>query len=143
MKASPGSPPDSNEDSEEQDFPRPKRKIHGLLILAFLLITFTLFNIRGSVTTIDCTPAIMASKPDIIMLGAWWCSYCYQAKKYFQHNDIHYCEYDMENTVTGKQLYEENGAGAIPILLIGKYRLKGFSEQQVETALSSLEKTPK
>jgi len=72
------------------------------------------------------------------MLGAWWCTYCYQAKKYFQHNNIHYCEYDMENTETGRQLYEEHGGGAVPILLIGEYRLSGFSEQQIETALSLL-----
>ena len=74
------------------------------------------------------------------MLGAWWCTYCYQAKRYFQRNDIHYCEYDMESTTTGKRLYQKHGGGAIPILLIGEYRLNGFSEKQIETALGLLEK---
>ena len=64
------------------------------------------------------------------MLGAWWCTYCYQAKKYFQRNDIQYCEYDMENTATGKRLYQEHGSGAVPILLIGQYQLNGFSEHR-------------
>ena len=62
-------------------------------------------------------------------------------KKYFQRNNIHYCEYDMESTITGKRLYEENGGGAIPILLIDKYRLQGFSKRQIETALATLDKT--
>jgi len=76
------------------------------------------------------------------MLGAWWCTYCYQAKRYFQQNNIHYCENDMENTVEGKRLYEENGGGAVPILLIGEYQLSGFSEQQIEAALALLKNNP-
>ena len=59
-------------------------------------------------------------------------------KKYFQRNNIHYCEYDMENTATGRQLYVEHGSGAVPIMLIGKYQLNGFSERQIETALAVL-----
>jgi glutaredoxin len=112
-----------------------KRKKGGLLIILILLVTFIFFTRHESVTTIDCTPEIIASKPDIIMLGAWWCPYCHQAKRYFQQNQIHYCEYDMESTKTGKQLYEKYGGG-IPVLIIGKYQLNGFNESQVETALS-------
>ena len=44
----------------------------------------------------------------------------------------------MESTTIGKQLYEENGGGAVPILLIGKYRLQGFNEHQIEQALALL-----
>ena len=44
----------------------------------------------------------------------------------------------MENTKTGKQLYQEHGGGAVPILLIGEYQLTGFSEQQIDAALTSL-----
>jgi len=121
---------------------KPKRKFSGPLVMLFLLVAFVLFNRHEPVTTIDCTPEIMAQKPDIVMLGAWWCTYCYQAKKYFQHNDINYCEYDMENTIIGKQLYEESGGGAVPILLIGQYRLQGFNQRQIEEAISLLNKTP-
>jgi len=96
-----------------------------------------LLSRQETVNTINCNTAILASKPDVIMLGAWWCSYCYKAKKYFQKNNIHYCEYDMENTLEGKRLYEKHGAGAVPILLIGKYQLNGFSEQQIEAALAA------
>ena len=37
---------------------------------------------------------------------------------------------------------EENGGGAVPVLLIGEYRLTGFSEQQVEAALAQTKKSP-
>ena len=99
---------------------------------------FIIFSRREPVETIDCTAEVIASNPDVVMLGAWWCTNCYQAKRYFQQNSIHYCEYDMENTETGKQLYQEHGGGGVPILLIGEYQLRGFDPQQVETALSLL-----
>jgi len=128
----------TNTDCSHPSPVKKKRKVSGLLILALAFIAILLFSKHEPVATVDCTPEIIASKPDVIMLGAWWCTYCYQAKKYFQHNDINYCEYDMENTTIGRQLYKENGGGAVPILLIGKYRLQGFSEQQIEQALALL-----
>ncbi len=117
---------------------RPKRKRGGLFIIAFFIVGLIFLSRHEAVDTIDCSAAIVAKKPDVIMLGAWWCSYCYQAKRYFQQNDISYCEYDMENTLEGKRLYEENGGGAVPILFIGEYQLSGFSEQQIEAALALL-----
>jgi glutaredoxin len=123
--------------AESTKTPAAKRK--GIYLLVFFLLALIFLSRHEPVNTIDCTPEIISGKPDVIMLGAWWCSYCYQAKKYFQRNDIHYCEYDMENTDIGKRLYEEQGGGAVPILLIGEYQLNGFSEQQVETALKLLD----
>lgn len=119
-----------------------KRKRNGIIIIVMLFIVFVFFTRYETVTTIDCTPEIIASKPDIIMLGAWWCTYCYQAKKYFQKNNIRYCEYDMENTTTGKRLYQEHGGGAVPILLIGEYQLNGFSQRQIQSALAILNNQP-
>ena len=121
---------------------RPKRKRSGLFIFAIFIFGLIFLSRHEAVNTIDCNADVIAAKPDVIMLGAWWCTYCYQAKKYFQRNDINYCEYDMENTVEGKRLYQENGGGAVPILLIGEYQLSGFSEQQIEAALALLEKSP-
>jgi len=115
------------------------RNRKGLVFLGILVVGFILISRHEPVNTIDCTPDIIATKPDVIMLGAWWCSYCYKAKKYFQENKIHYCEYDMENTAIGKKLYREHGSGAVPMLLIGQYQINGYSEQQIEYALSLLD----
>jgi glutaredoxin len=127
-------------DNSEDDMNRPKRKRGGLFVIAALIIGMIILSRHESVETIDCNADIISSNPDVIMLGAWWCTYCYQTKRYFQENNIHYCEYDMENTLEGKRLYEKHGGGAVPILLIGKYRLSGFNEQQIETALDLLNK---
>jgi len=140
MKQAADNPADTPVNNTDQER-KPRRKINGFLILFLALGLFLLFDDHEPVKTIDCTPEIIANKPDVVMLGAWWCTYCYQAKKYFQRNDIHYCEYDMENTTIGKQLYDENGGGAVPILLIGKNRLQGFSERQIDRALAQLAKS--
>jgi len=112
-----------------------KRSRNTIVIIAMILFALVLIVQHKTVKTINCTPDIIKQKPDIIMLGAWWCRYCYRAKQYFQKNHINYCEYDMENTTTGKQLYAENGGGAIPLLLIGQYRLRGFDPAMIQAAL--------
>ena len=117
----------------------PSHKRGGVFFIAIFFVAIIILSKQEQVNTIDCTPGIVANKPDVIMLGAWWCTYCYQAKKYFQKNNISYCEYDMEYTDEGKRLYQASGGGAVPILLIGEYQLNGFSEQQVDTALALLE----
>lgn len=134
------SPENNPAESEEnlKDRKSPIRKKGGFFIIILLFAGLIFFSRHEAIVTIDCTPEIIAKKPDVIMLGAWWCSYCYQAKAYFQHSNIHYCEYDMENTAIGKQLYQKHGGG-LPVLLIGKYQLNGFSERQIESALSLLD----
>ena len=127
-----------NNTNDESNNKPPRRKRGGLFVIAFMIIGMVLLSRHDAVTTIDCTPEIMATKPDIVMLGAWWCTYCYQAKKYFQKENIHYCEYDMENTIEGKRLYEKHGSGPVPVLLIGEYQINGFSEQRIDQALATL-----
>ncbi len=133
--------PAAHKTGSDHNNTKPARKRAGLYLIVFLFFGIVLLSRHEPLETIDCTPEIIATKPAVIMLGAWWCSYCYQAKKYFQRNDIHYCEYDMENTSTGRQLYKQHGSGAVPILLIGEYQLNGYSERQIETALNLLKNT--
>jgi glutaredoxin len=123
-------------DNAENNINRPKRKRGGLFVIVAVITGLILFSRHEAVNTIDCSADIIASKPDVIMLGAWWCAYCYQAKRYFQQKGIHYCEYDMENTVEGRRLFEESGGGAVPVLFIGEYTLSGFNERQIEAALA-------
>jgi glutaredoxin len=130
-----------NDNTENKKSKHPKRNVKGLVFMVVLVIGFIFISRHEPVNTVDCTPEIIANKPDVIMLGAWWCSYCYKAKRYFQENKINYCEYDMENTVIGKKLYKEHGSGAVPMMLIGQYQINGYSEQQIEYALALLNKT--
>ncbi|HHO58886.1 MAG TPA: hypothetical protein ENJ64_01490 [Thiotrichales bacterium] len=119
----------------EQTAKKTGRRKTPLILIGLVLIAFILLNRQEPVKTVECNSEVLRQNPDVIMLGAWWCTYCYQAKKYFQKNNIHYCEYDMENTEAGKRLYEENGGGAVPLMLIGKYRLHGFNPDVINEAI--------
>lgn len=69
----------------------------------------------------------------VIMYGTTWCGYCKKARKYFADNGIAYTEYDIENSEKGKRDYEKLGAKGVPVILVGKKRLNGFSETSFET----------
>lgn len=115
-----------------------KRRVNGLVIFGILIIIIMIINFRPSVSKIYCTNEILALKPDVIMLVAWWCPYCYQARRYLHKNNISHCEYDMENSEEGKRLYKEVNGQSIPVLLIGNRQINGFDERSIEIALSEL-----
>lgn len=114
------------------------RRVNGIVLFGLLLLAIVAITYRPSVETIVCNETTLEPKPDVIMLGAWWCPYCHQARKYLQYNKISYCEYDMERSDEGKKMYQKVNGQAIPILLIGDYKISGFNERSVEKALESL-----
>ncbi|MCU7877503.1 MAG: DUF4124 domain-containing protein [Candidatus Thiodiazotropha sp. (ex Lucinoma borealis)] len=64
----------------------------------------------------------------VVMYSAKWCGYCKKARRYFKNNRISFVEYDVESSAKGKRDYKKLGAGGVPIILVGKHRLNGFSE---------------
>lgn len=124
-----------NNDSAVANKPR---RISGIVLLGIVVLGFAAFSFRIDVSSVPCTEDTLTPKPDVIMLGAWWCTYCYQARRYFQINEISYCEYDIEQTYEGKRLYEKLNGRAIPVILIGNHQLNGFDEQTIERMLSEL-----
>ena len=65
----------------------------------------------------------------VIMLSAVWCNVCKKAKSYFRRNGIQFTELDIEKNSRGKRLYEQLGAKAVPVILVGTNRLNGFTEE--------------
>jgi glutaredoxin len=68
----------------------------------------------------------------VVMLSASWCGTCKKDKQYFRRNGIPFREYDIENSSRGKRLYEQLGATGVPVILVGKQRMNGFSEAGFE-----------
>lgn len=131
--------PDSDQPAQDASA-RPKpRRFNGLLLFGLLLIGIYIINYRPDIETIECNADLLASKPDVIMLGTWWCPYCADARQYFHENEIHYCEYDIERTDEGKKMYEDVDGRGIPVLIIGKYKLSGFDQRSIDKALSQLD----
>jgi len=78
------------------------------------------------------TPKATPKNERVVMLSASWCGTCKKAKSYFRRNGIPFREYDIENSRHGKRLYEQLGATGVPVILVGKKRMNGFSEAGFE-----------
>jgi glutaredoxin len=82
--------------------------------------------------TVEVDTPKVATKAKVIMLSATWCGTCKKAKQYFRRNGIPFLEYDIEKSSRGKRLYEQLGATGVPVILVGKKRMNGFSEAGFE-----------
>lgn len=68
----------------------------------------------------------------VVMYSTEWCGYCKKAKRYFNMKGITYTEYDVEKNARAKSEYEKMGATGVPVILVGKKRMNGFSEKGFE-----------
>ena len=114
---------------------RKPRRLSGLIFMLAVVFVLIVFNYSPPVERVHCNAEIINSKPEVIMLGTWWCQYCYQARRYFTENNISYCEYDIERSAEGEKLFDDVNGKAIPVLLIDKYVISGFDEARLEDLL--------
>jgi len=63
----------------------------------------------------------------VTLYSAVWCAVCKKAKRYFAENNIAYTEYDVEKSKKGRNDYKKLKATGVPIILVGKRRMNGFS----------------
>jgi glutaredoxin len=73
-------------------------------------------------------PAKADARKKVVMYSASWCGTCKKAKKYFRRNGIPFTNYDIEKSSRAKKLYEQLGASGVPVIIVGKKRMNGFSE---------------
>ncbi len=64
----------------------------------------------------------------VVIYSTEWCGHCEKAKRYFKRNKIRYTEYDIEKSRKGRKQYQKMGATGVPVILVGKRRMNGFSE---------------
>ena len=63
----------------------------------------------------------------VVMYSTDWCGYCKQARKYFKQHSISFTEYDIEKSSRARAQYAKLGATGVPVILVGKKRMNGFS----------------
>jgi glutaredoxin len=68
----------------------------------------------------------------VVMYSAEWCGVCRRAKTYFDEEGIDYTEYDIEQTDKGRRDYKRLNGRGVPIILVGKQRMNGFSAPRFE-----------
>lgn len=85
-----------------------------------------------------------AVKPEseVLLYGASWCKYCEKARLYFQVNQIHYVELDIEKNPEAKEQYQKLKGEIIPVILIGNRRIDGYKPDQYKEAMQRTRVSP-
>ncbi len=73
------------------------------------------------------------NRKKVVMYSAVWCGICKKAKRYFKKNRIPFKEYDIETSAKGKRDYKRLNGSGVPIILVGKQRMNGFSASRFES----------
>lgn len=68
----------------------------------------------------------------VVMYATSWCPYCRKARHYFRDNGIPFTEYDIEKDARARREYDALGARGVPVILVGKKRMNGFSAEGFE-----------
>lgn len=68
----------------------------------------------------------------VTIYTAEWCGVCTRAKQYFKKNNIPYNAYDVEKSPKGRRDYRKLKGTGVPIILVGKQRMNGFSAKRFD-----------
>lgn len=68
----------------------------------------------------------------VVIYSAQWCGMCRKAKNYFKRKKIPFKEYDIEKSRNARRSYDKLNATGIPVILIGKKRMDGFSKYRFD-----------
>jgi len=99
-----------------------------------LLLAIALASANAAAAPGEPAAPAAASVP-VVMYATSWCPYCAQARAYFESNGIAYVEHDVEKSAAAKAEFRRLHGRAVPLILVGRERLDGFSELAFEFAL--------
>lgn len=76
----------------------------------------------------------------VTILSAQWCGQCTRAKAYMKSRKIDFEEWDVDKSDYARAKMNELGAKGVPVILVGKQKMVGFSEDGLEDLLKSAER---
>lgn len=77
-----------------------------------------------------------AAAGPVVMYATSWCPYCAKARAYFGRKGIAYTEYDVEKSPTANAEFKRLGGRGVPLILVGREKMSGFSEQGFDALLA-------
>lgn len=76
------------------------------------------------------------SKDKVVLYTTQRCGYCKKAKQYLAQNRIRFTEYDVETSNKGKRDFKKLRGKAVPVILVGKQRMNGFTASSMASMLT-------
>jgi glutaredoxin len=94
--------------------------------------------------TVEPFEAFQSERPGnshgVVMYSTSWCGFCKRARAYFRRQGIAYQEYDVENSAKGRRDYKKLNGHGVPIILVGRQRMNGFSVGRFQRLYQALKK---
>lgn len=115
--------------------PRNGKRWLPLVLIIAAFITLTQYSKIPFVEPVNCGAGLGANAAEVVMLSASWCRYCRQARRFFVSEHVNYCEYDIEQTPEGEELYARSRFGAIPVIFVRGETLIGFDRDEITRVL--------
>ena len=112
------------------------------IMLIVLVSTWLISRTNSAAEPVYCDVDKPARQADVVMLSAQWCTYCRQARRFFVDESINYCEHDIENSETGRLLYERSAFKVIPQIKIRDEIIVGYSKSELQQTLASYDLYP-
>jgi glutaredoxin len=75
---------------------------------------------------------------EVKILTTSWCGVCKAAKTYLAAKGIYFSEYDVETSDIGRQEFSRLAGKGVPIILVGKQRMDGFSASKLDEMLKNV-----
>ena len=66
-----------------------------------------------------------------------WCGYCKQAMSYMSSKAIPFVAYNIEKDSSAKRRHRELGGRGVPLIIISKNKMSGFSAERLEYYLNN------
>jgi glutaredoxin len=76
-----------------------------------------------------------ASGKQVVMFTTSHCPACKAAKAYFARKGVRYEERDVETSSSAREEFDRLGGRGVPLILVGKEKMEGFSEQRLNQLL--------
>jgi len=72
----------------------------------------------------------------VVMYSAQWCGVCKRAARYFRDQGIAFREKDIDQSPQARREFERLGGRGVPLILVGRRKLAGFSPASFEQLYS-------
>lgn len=67
----------------------------------------------------------------VILYSTSWCGYCERTRQFLNEENIPFYEYDIEKSIEGHEQYRTLGGRGVPVLLVNKSVIKGYSPDEI------------
>lgn len=74
----------------------------------------------------------------VTMYSTEWCGYCAKMRAFMERRNIAYDDLDIEKSAQAKRNFEALGGGGVPLLVVNKQVIRGYSPDRVLANLDAI-----